>query len=310
MGEPDEFRREARAWLEQNCPASMRGPAGPTRSRATRAAGADASGCSPARTSGCGWSAWRARGWTAPKWPQRLRRRRARQGRGQGPARGAARASRRARRSRASASGCSGPRCSSTAARSRSSDFLPQIVRGEIRWCQGYSRAGRRLRPRRPADPRPRTRATTSSSTARRSGPPTPTRPTGSSAWCAPTRRAEARGHQLPAVRHGRRPASAPRPIRLISGSSPFCETFFDNVRVPKDNLVGELNKGWDIAKYLLTHEREMIGGLFGVGGAGQRDAGRDRACSASACENGRLADPGLRHRHRAPRRSTPRRSR
>ena len=52
------------------------------------------------------------------------------------------------------------------------------------------------------------------------------------------------------------------KPIKLISGSSPFCETFFDNVKVPKGNLVGTPNKGWEIAKYLLTHEREMIGGF------------------------------------------------
>lgn len=52
------------------------------------------------------------------------------------------------------------------------------------------------------------------------------------------------------------------RPIKLISGKSPFCETFFDNVKVPKENLVGELNMGWSIATYLLTHERSMIGGI------------------------------------------------
>ena len=47
--------------------------------------------------------------------------------------------------------------------------------------------------------------------------------------------------------------------IRLISGVSPFCQTFFDDVRVPKENLVGELNHGWTIAKRLLQHERAMI---------------------------------------------------
>tara|TARA_B110000444_G_scaffold209821_1_gene204878 strand:- start:19336 stop:20529 length:1194 start_codon:yes stop_codon:yes gene_type:complete len=52
------------------------------------------------------------------------------------------------------------------------------------------------------------------------------------------------------------------RPIKLISGKSPFCETFLDNVKVPKSNLVGTLNEGWTIAKYLLQHERQMIGGV------------------------------------------------
>jgi len=51
------------------------------------------------------------------------------------------------------------------------------------------------------------------------------------------------------------------RPIKLISGKSPFTETFLENVKVDKDQVVGEVNKGWTVAKYLLTHEREMIGG-------------------------------------------------
>src|SRR5579871_1834038 len=66
------------------------------------------------------------------------------------------------------------------------------------------------------------------------------------------------------------------RPIKLIAGASPFCETFFTDVKVPKENLVGPLNGGWTIAKRLLQHERSGIGGgnggggggLFGVGGS------------------------------------------
>ena len=52
------------------------------------------------------------------------------------------------------------------------------------------------------------------------------------------------------------------RPIKLISGKSPFAETFLDNVKVPKENLIGREGQGWTIAKYLLTHERQMIGGI------------------------------------------------
>ena len=60
------------------------------------------------------------------------------------------------------------------------------------------------------------------------------------------------------------------KPIKLISGNSPFCETFFDDVSVPKSygddcpGYVGEINRGWDVAKYLLGHEREMISGAGG----------------------------------------------
>jgi len=58
-------------------------------------------------------------------------------------------------------------------------------------------------------------------------------------------------------------PGVETRPIKLISGSSPFCEVFFDNVKVPKRNLVGQLNGGWTIAKRLLEHERAMISDMW-----------------------------------------------
>ena len=48
-------------------------------------------------------------------------------------------------------------------------------------------------------------------------------------------------------------------PIELISGESEFRQTFFDNVKVPKENIVGELNKGWSVAKALLKHERKLM---------------------------------------------------
>jgi len=50
------------------------------------------------------------------------------------------------------------------------------------------------------------------------------------------------------------------RPIANMSGEEEFCEVFFDNVRVPRANLVGELNRGWTIAKSLLGFERLFIG--------------------------------------------------
>lgn len=50
------------------------------------------------------------------------------------------------------------------------------------------------------------------------------------------------------------------RPIRNIAAESEFCEVFFDNVRVPRENLVGELNQGWTVAKALLGFERLFTG--------------------------------------------------
>ena len=59
------------------------------------------------------------------------------------------------------------------------------------------------------------------------------------------------------------------KPITLISGKSPFCETFFDDVEVPKENLIGELNAGWTIAKKLLQHERDFISKIGLASGMG-----------------------------------------
>ena len=82
------------------------------------------------------------------------------------------------------------------------------------------------------------------------------------------------------------------RPIKLISGKSPFCETFFDNVKVPKENLIGTLNEGWSIAKYLLTHERQMIGG---VGETDQRRELHDIAKDHLPMKDGKISDAILR---------------
>lgn len=51
------------------------------------------------------------------------------------------------------------------------------------------------------------------------------------------------------------------RPIRNLAGHEEFCETFLRDVRVPKENIVGEMNRGWTIAKALLSFERIGIGG-------------------------------------------------
>ena len=89
------------------------------------------------------------------------------------------------------------------------------------------------------------------------------------------------------------------KPILLISGNSPFCETFFDDVEVPKsygENIpaqVGEVNRGWDVAKYLLGHEREMISNTGGNDRAGS--FGKAVLPSFGADAMGRLDDPLLR---------------
>ncbi|MDO9461524.1 MAG: acyl-CoA dehydrogenase family protein, partial [Alphaproteobacteria bacterium] len=92
-------------------------------------------------------------------------------------------------------------------------------------------------------------------------------------------------------------PGVSTKPIKLISGASVFAETFFENVKVPKPQLVGTLNAGWTIAKALLQHERNMIGGMGGAnipGGSGLRSP--SAAAKRYAGEiKGKIADPALR---------------
>jgi len=90
-------------------------------------------------------------------------------------------------------------------------------------------------------------------------------------------------------------PGISVSPISLISGNSPFCQTFFQDVEVPKDQLVGPLNGGWTIAKRLLQHEREMISSLGGVGTSARserRNGPVEIARRYCGEIDGRIADP------------------
>jgi alkylation response protein AidB-like acyl-CoA dehydrogenase len=88
------------------------------------------------------------------------------------------------------------------------------------------------------------------------------------------------------------------KPIRLISGASPFCETFFTNVKVPKENLVGQEGQGWTIGTRLLQHERSSLSG--GGGSAGRMMAGKPVSALAKEYRgevDGKIADSDLRMR-------------
>ena len=94
-------------------------------------------------------------------------------------------------------------------------------------------------------------------------------------------------------------PGVETRPIQLISGESPFCETFFTDVKIPKENLVGQLNRGWEIAKRLLQYERQNISGGFGGGGGAGGASGDlgELAKQYVGLEDGVVADADLRGR-------------
>ena len=135
------------------------------------------------------------------------------------------------------------------------SRHLPPIARGEMRWCQGYSEpgAGSDLASL-------QTRAIADGDNFVVNGQKIWTSGANYADWCFclvrtdTTRKHEGISFLLIDMRSA---GIEVRPITLISGSSPFCETFFTEVRVPRENLVGPLNGGWTIGKRLLQYERQ-----------------------------------------------------
>jgi alkylation response protein AidB-like acyl-CoA dehydrogenase len=142
-------------------------------------------------------------------------------------------------------------------------EHLPKVCRGEIRWCQGYSEpdAGSDLASL-------QTRAVRDGDHLVVSGTKVWTSYGDLSDWIF----ALVRTHPQAKKQEGisfvlidmETPGVSVRPIKLISGKSPFCETRFENVRVPLRNVVGQVDGGWTVAKALLGHERNMIADLFG----------------------------------------------
>jgi len=169
---------------------------------------------------------------------------------------------------------------------------LPPIVRGEIRWCQGYSEPG----------------AGSDLAGLQSKGEDMGDHfiANGQKVWTSYGDKADWMFCLLRTDTEAKKqmgislvlfdmetPGVTPKPIKLISGSSPFCETFLDDVRVEKDQVVGDINHGWTIAKYLLTHEREMIGGM-GMAEVGGESLGQ-HASQVLGLEQGRMNNPILR---------------
>ncbi|MBN8939365.1 MAG: acyl-CoA dehydrogenase family protein [Rhizobiales bacterium] len=282
------FRRDTRAWLEANCPQEMRSPV---------------RGDEDICWGGRNWTfqsdaqrLWMermaARGWTVPAWPKAYG--------GGGLSHEEVKVLKEemaAIRARSPLESFGiwmlGPALLAFGSEEQKRQYLPPIARGEIRWCQGYS------------EPNAGSDLASLQTKAEDGGDHFIV--TGSKIWTSYADKADmifclVRTDTAAPKHLGISfilfdmtwPGVTTRPITLISGKSPFCETFFDGVKVPKANLVGTLNRGWDIAKYLLTHEREMIGG--GAGGLlGGRSPGQLAATEIGVDAHGRLDDAFLR---------------
>jgi acyl-CoA dehydrogenase len=286
MADLELFRRETRAWLEANCPAAMRMPILSEEDHCW--GGRRRTFASTAQEQ---WfTRMVARGWTVPAWPREYA------GGGLGAEEAAIVAQ------EMHALGCRPPLSSfgiwmlgpallkfGTEAQKRT-HLLP-IARGEIRWCQGYSEpnAGSDLASL-------QTRAEDRGDHYIVNGQKIWTSYADKADWifCLVRSESEAKKHTgisfvlFDMTSQG----VTTRPILLISGKSPFCETFFDNVRVEKSNLVGAPGSGWEVAKYLLTHERAMISA---IGDRAQPQRLGEQARALMGAAGGPLPDPILR---------------
>lgn len=255
MAELEAFRSETRAWLEANCPAEMREP---MLGESDMCWG----GRNPIFKNDAQklWMERMAeRGWTVPDWPMDYG------GGGLSPAETKVLRQEMARigaRNPLMSFGISmlGPALLKYGDEVQKKRFLPEIARGEIRWCQGYSEpgAGSDLASL-------QTSAEDKGDHFLVNGQKVWTSYADKADWifCLVRTSKESKHGGISFLLFDMAsPGVSTKPILLISGYSPFCETFFDDVKVPKDQLVGELNKGWDVAKYLLGHEREMISGM------------------------------------------------
>ena len=288
MTELDTFRAETRAWLEENCPESMRTPM-PERETPWGGRNADF----PNPDTKIWLDRMASRGWTAPEWPAEYG--------GGGLSKDEARIlqqemSRINARTPLASFGLwmLGPALLEFASEEQKKKYLGEIVRGEIRWCQGYSEpgAGSDLAGL-------QTKAEDKGDHYLVNGQKVWTSYADQCDWIFCLVRTDS------SVKHDGisfllidmdTPGVEARPIKLISGASPFCETFLTDVVVPKENLVGELNKGWTIAKRLLEHERTMISAM-GMGGGGAASmGGMEAMAKENFGEDGdKIANPAIR---------------
>jgi acyl-CoA dehydrogenase len=261
----ERFRAEVQLWLEANCPLSMRTPI-----TSAEMLWSGSENVFLSEDQRLWFERMRDRGWFVPGWPVEY---------------GGAGLSAREQRvleQEMAALGCRqpqynlgiwmlGPVLLELGSEALKREHLPPMARGTVRWCQGFSEpnAGSDLASL-------RTSAVRDGEHFVVNGQKIWTSYGNVSDWMYALVRTDPTAKKQQGISFVLIDMSSPgvtvRPIELISGKSSFCEVFFDNVRVPVHNLVGELNGGWTVAKKLLDHERAAMA-KFTEGGAPSHDA-------------------------------------
>jgi len=280
----DGFRKEVRDWVEANFPASLKGKPNPM-AREER-------GNDPTPEQ----EAWRkavgAKGWGTPTWPKEYG------GGGLSPAEARIVQGEFARAGAYNPIGgmgvmMFGPTLLEYGTEAQKQEHIPPICRGDLQWCQGFS------------EPNAGSDLASLQTKAEDKGDHFIIN--GSKVWTSGGQFADwmfCLVRTDPAKKHEgisfvlfsmHQPGVEVRPIPLINGMAPFCETFFTDARAEKKDLVGPLNGGWTIAKRLLQHERSGISGMGGgMGGSSLSDLAKKYV---GVDEEGRIADHDLRNR-------------
>lgn len=286
----EQFRKDTRKWLEENCPDEMRSPVLAMDEHCWGARNMQFS--SPAQQQ---WfERMRDKGWFCPEWPveyggaglsaaehqvlkeelKRIHARPAHMNLGVW---------------------MTGPVIMEYGTEAQKQAFLPRIARGEIRWCQGYSEpgagsdlAGLQCKAVRDGDH---------------------FIVNGSKIWTSYADKADwiyclVRTDPEAPKREGitfllfdmTTPGVSTRPIELINGEKHFCQTFFDNVRVPVANVLGEVNKGWSVAKRVLEFERAMMAEIEEAASRPE-DRPADLARQFVGMCDGKVSNPEIRFR-------------
>lgn len=287
MTDTETFRGEARQWLDDNFPPTLKNQRPP----GVAGFGAKFTG---------DWKVWQQRlgdkGWSVPGWPVEYG------GGGLTPKQAGVLREEMSRIGAMNPIGgfgtmMWGPTLLDFGTEEQKHRYLPDIIRGNIHWCQGYS------------EPGAGSDLASLQSYAEDRGDHFVIN--GSKVWTSGAKEADwmygifrtDKNNKYEGISFitldMKSPGVEVKPIKLISGQSPFNEVFFTDVVVPKDNLIGEINKGWAIGKHLLLHERSGIAG----DGAGNVNGGtaaydlEDAAREHIGLDGDVLADGGMRER-------------
>jgi alkylation response protein AidB-like acyl-CoA dehydrogenase len=291
MADLEQFREETKAWIEENFPKSLVGASMGLEGESSAEQKAD-------------FETWRQRlaekGWGAPTWPTQYG------GAGLGHPEAKVVSQEMGKQGAfnpiplMAGMGVTmvGPTILEYGTDQQKEKHLPGIASGAIRWCLGLSEpnAGSDLASL-------STKAVDNGDSFILNGQKIWTSGADISQWCGAVVRTDPEAKKRNGISFVMLPMDqegvTTKPIQLISGISPFCETFFDDARAEKSDLLGPLNEGWSVVKRLLQHERQSQTQAGGAGGGGSNKPSLQQQAKDYVGEDatGALADPDLRFR-------------